>query len=82
MILYSLDDASLIASQSFSGVKIGRGSPVCKNCFENGIPQHKLVKTFNISPSILQNNRLRESEEVSVHKGQSIFNDYDQLKTR
>ena len=71
------------------GAKMGRGSPVCQQMlekiiemFKNNVPQRKIGKDFDISPSTLHNiiKRFKESRGISVCKRQGHkpkLNDHD-----
>ncbi len=61
------------------GEKIGRGSPVCQQIrekiiemFKNNVPQRKIGRDLDISPSTVHNiiKRFKESGGISVRKGQ------------
>ncbi len=58
---------------------MGRGSPVCQQIrekiiemFKNNVPQRKIGRDLDISPSTVHNiiKRFKESGGISVHKGQ------------
>ncbi len=58
---------------------MGRGSPVCHKyvrkllkCFKNNVPQRKIGRDLDISPSTVHNiiKRFKESGGISVRKGQ------------
>ncbi len=58
---------------------MGRGSPVCQQIhekiieiFKNNVPQRKIGRDLDISPSTVHNiiKRLKESGGISVRKGQ------------
>ncbi len=58
---------------------MGRGSPVCQQIrekiiemFKNNVPQRKMGRDLDISPSTVHNiiKRFKESGGISVHKGQ------------
>ncbi len=76
MISYKRD---VLERQSLSEVKMGRGTPICERVrkkiveyFKNNVPQHQIAKALQISSSTVHNiiKRLRETEDISVHKGQ------------
>ncbi len=76
MISYKRD---VLERQSHSGVKKGRGSPICERVrnkiveyFKNSVPQRQIAKALQISSSTVHNiiKRFRETGEISVHKGQ------------
>lgn len=57
------------SKQSFSEVKMARGSPICKKLrlknveqFQNDVPQCRIVKTLNISLSTVHNIINRKSK--------------------
>ncbi len=61
------------------GAKMGRGSPVCQQIhekiiemFKNNVPQRKIGRDLDISPSTVHNiiKRFKESGGISVRKGQ------------
>ncbi len=69
----------VLERQSLSEVKMGRGSPICERVhkkiveyFKNNVPQHQIAKALQISSSTDHNiiKRFRETEEISVCKGQ------------
>ncbi len=68
MISYKRD---VLERQSLSEVEMGRCSPICKRVHKN-IPQHQIAKALQISSSTVHNiiKRFRETEEISVRKGQ------------
>ncbi len=58
---------------------MGRGSPICERVckkiveyFKNNVPQHQIAKALQISSSTVHNiiKSFRETEEISVRKGQ------------
>ncbi len=72
MISYKRD---VLERQSLSGVKMGRGSPICERVlkkiveyFKNNVPQCQIAKALQISSSTVHNiiKRLRETGEISV----------------
>ncbi len=61
------------------GAKMGRGSPVCQQIrekiiemFKSNVPQRKIGRDLDISPSTVHNiiKRFKESGGISVRKGQ------------
>ncbi len=77
MISYKSD---VLERQSFSELKMGRGSPICERVskkiveyFKNTVPRCQIAKTLQISSSTVHNiiKRFKETGEISVHKGQS-----------
>ncbi len=61
------------------GARMGRGSPVCQQIrekiiemFKNNVPQRKIGRDLDISPSTVHNiiKRFKESGGISVRKGQ------------
>lgn len=66
---------NILVRQSYSGVNVGRGSPVCKKTvhmqtveqFQNNDPKHNIAKT--ISSSTVHN--VIKKLRVSEHKGQT-----------
>ncbi len=76
MISYKRD---VLERQSLSEVKMGRDSPICERVrkkiveyFKNNVPQCQIAKALQISSSTVHNIiiRIRETGEISVHKGQ------------
>ncbi len=76
MVSYKRD---VLERQSLSEVKMGRGSPICERVrkkfveyFKNNVPQCQNAKALQISSSTVHNiiKRFRETEEISVRKGQ------------
>ncbi len=76
MISYKRD---VLARQSLSEVKMGKGSPICERVrkkiveyFKNNVPQRQIAKALQISSSTVHNiiKRFRETGEISVRKGQ------------
>ncbi len=76
MISYKRDD---LERQSFSELKMGRGSPICERVrkniveyFKNNDSKHQIAKALQISSSTVHNfiERFRETGEISVRKGQ------------
>ncbi len=77
MISYKRD---VLERQSLSEVKMGRGSPICEKVRKKiveyfkyfDVPQRQIAKALQISSSTVHNiiKRFRESEEISVRKGQ------------
>ncbi len=58
---------------------MSRGSPICERVrknivkyFKNNVPQHQIAKALQISSTTVHNiiKSLRETGEISVHKGQ------------
>ncbi len=77
MISYERD---VLERQSCSEVNMGRCSPICERVhkkiveyFKNNVPQHQIAKALQISSSTVHNiiKIFRETEEISVRKGQS-----------
>ncbi len=73
------NERDVLERQSFSEVKMGRGSPICERVhkkiveyFKNNVPQRQIAKAFQISSSTVHNimKRFREAGEILVHKGQ------------
>ncbi len=76
MISYKTD---VLERQSLSEVKMGRGSPICERVhrkiveyLKNNVSQCQIAKPLQISSSAVHNiiKRFRETEEISVRKGQ------------
>ncbi len=76
---YDLVQSSIQERSSPLGAKMGRGSPVCQQIrekiiemFKNKVPQRKIGRDLDISPSTVHNiiKRFKESGEISVRKGQ------------
>ncbi len=76
MISYKRD---VLARQSLSEAKMGRGSPICERVckkimeyFKNNVPQCQITKALQISSSTVDNiiKRFRETGDISVRKGQ------------
>ncbi len=60
---------------------MGRGSPICERVskkiveyFKNNVPQYQIAKALQISSSTVHNiiKRFRETEEISMRKGQGL----------
>ncbi len=78
MISYKGD---VLERKSLSELKMGRGSPICEivhkkivEYFKNNILQGQSAKALQISSSTVHNiiKIFRETEEISVHKGQNL----------
>ncbi len=76
MISYKRD---ALERQSFSELKMGRGSPICERehediveYFKNNVSKHQIAKVLQVSSSKLHNiiKRFRETGEISMRKGQ------------
>ncbi len=72
-------NSSIQERSSPLGAKMGRGSPVCQQIrekiiemFKNNVPQRKIGRDLDISPSTVHNiiKRFKESGGISVRKGQ------------
>ncbi len=69
----------VLERQSFSEVKMGRGSPICERVrkkiveyFKNNVPQHQIAKALQISSSTVHKiiKIFRGTGEISLRKGQ------------
>ncbi len=76
---YDLVQSSIQERSSRLGAKMGRGSPVCQQIrekiiemFKNNVPQRKIGRDLDISPSTVHNiiKIFKESGGISVRKGQ------------
>ncbi len=76
---YDWYKSSIQERSSPVGAKMGRGSPVCHQIrekiiemFKNNVPQRKIGRDLDISPSTVHNiiKRFKESGGISVPKGQ------------
>ncbi len=68
----------VLERQSLSGVKMGRGSPICERVrkkiveyFKNNVTQRQIANVLPILSSTVHNiiKRFRETGEISVRKG-------------
>ncbi len=79
MISYKRD---VLKRKSLSEIKMGRCSPICERVrkkivenFRNNVPQCQITKYLQIASYTVHNiiKRFRETEEISVRKGQGEY---------
>ncbi len=83
MISYKMD---VLARQSLSEVKMGRGSPICERVhtnnveyFKNNIPQRQITKALRISSSVHNRGLSSSKDSEKLEKSLCIWDKAEDL---